>query len=50
MHYGNFFVVNLCDTFHSSDGVIGQYHPNMLFGQVTDFHGFQVLGLISLWR
>ena len=33
MHYGNFFVVNLCDTYYSSDGLIGQYHPNMLFNQ-----------------
>mmetsp|Transcript_29313 Transcript_29313/g.77001 ORF Transcript_29313/g.77001 Transcript_29313/m.77001 type:complete len:1413 (+) Transcript_29313:40-4278(+) len=34
MHYGNFFVVNLCDTYYSSDRLIGQYHPGMLFNQV----------------
>mmetsp|Transcript_55748 Transcript_55748/g.116628 ORF Transcript_55748/g.116628 Transcript_55748/m.116628 type:complete len:760 (-) Transcript_55748:1370-3649(-) len=34
MHYGNIFVVNLCDTYYSSDGLIGQYHPRMLFNKV----------------
>ncbi len=34
MHYGNFFVFNLCDTYYSSDGIIGQYDPSMLFNQV----------------
>jgi hypothetical protein len=33
-HYGCFLVFNLCDTFMSSDGVIGNYHPQMLFNQV----------------
>eukprot|EP00960_Hanusia_phi_P021878 648446-Hanusia_phi.AAC.3 len=33
-HYGSFFVFNLCDTYISSDGVIGNYHPQMLFNQV----------------
>ena len=33
-HYGSFFVFNLCDTFLSSDGVIGNYHPQMFFNQV----------------
>lgn len=33
-HYGRFFVINLCDTHTSSDGVMGNYHPQMLFGQV----------------
>ena len=37
MHYGNFFVVNLCDTYYSSDGLIGQYHPNMLFNQARSY-------------
>jgi hypothetical protein len=35
MHYGNFFVINLCDTYDSSDGIIGQYDPGMLFNQVA---------------
>ena len=34
MHYGHFFVFNLCDTFNSSDGLIGQYHAGMIFQQV----------------
>ena len=34
MHYGSFFVFNLCDIYHSSDKLIGQYHPSMLFHQV----------------
>ncbi|EKX54230.1 hypothetical protein GUITHDRAFT_40352, partial [Guillardia theta CCMP2712] len=33
-HYGSFFVFNLCDTYISSDGVMGNYHPQMLFNQV----------------
>ncbi len=33
-HYGCFFVFNLCDTYASSDGVMGNYNHNMLFGQV----------------
>ncbi|EKX33150.1 hypothetical protein GUITHDRAFT_44334, partial [Guillardia theta CCMP2712] len=33
-HYGCFFIFNLCDTFVSSDGVTGNYNPNMLFNQV----------------
>jgi hypothetical protein len=33
-HYGSFLVFNLCDTYVSSDGVIGNYHPQMLFNQV----------------
>ena len=33
-HYGNFFIFNLCDTYYSSDGPNGQYHPGMLFNQV----------------
>ena len=35
MHYGHFFVFNLCDTYYSSDGIIGQYDPGMLFNQVS---------------
>ena len=34
MHYGHFFVFNLCDTYDSSDGLIGQYHAGMIFQQV----------------
>ena len=33
-HYGSFFIFNLCDTCLSSDGVIGNYHPQMFFNQV----------------
>jgi len=33
-HYGTFFIFNFCDTATSSDGVIGNYHPQMLFNQV----------------
>ena len=33
-HYAGFFVFNLCDTYISSDGVIGNYHPRMFFNQV----------------
>uniref|UniRef100_A0A7S0F0K5 Phosphatidylinositol-3,4,5-trisphosphate 3-phosphatase n=2 Tax=Hanusia phi TaxID=3032 RepID=A0A7S0F0K5_9CRYP len=33
-HYGKFFIFNLCDTYHSSDGVMGNYHPQLLFNQV----------------
>lgn len=33
-HYGRFWVYNLCDTYESSDGVMGNYHPHMLFNQV----------------
>ena len=33
-HYGSFFVFNLCDTCISSDGSIGQYHPQMFFNHV----------------
>lgn len=33
-HYGHFFVLNLCDTYTSSDGSMGNYHPQMLFNQV----------------
>ena len=33
-HYGKFFIFNFCDTYVSSDGVIGNYHPQMLFDQV----------------
>ncbi len=34
-HYGCFFVFNLCDTYFSGDGVTGNYHPAMLYNQVT---------------
>jgi PTEN phosphatase family protein len=37
MHYGHFFVFNLCDTYNSSDGLIGQYHAGMIFQQVPVF-------------
>ena len=33
-HYASFFVFNLCDTYTSSDGVIGNYHPQIFFNQV----------------
>lgn len=33
-HYASFFIFNLCDTVNSSDGVIGNYHPQMFFHQV----------------
>jgi hypothetical protein len=33
-HYSNFLVFNFCDTYSSSDGVTGNYHPQMLFNQV----------------
>jgi hypothetical protein len=33
-HYGRFFIFNLCDTFDSSDGIMGQYHPSMLYNAV----------------
>uniref|UniRef100_A0A0C3SRG6 Uncharacterized protein n=1 Tax=Guillardia theta (strain CCMP2712) TaxID=905079 RepID=A0A0C3SRG6_GUITC len=33
-HYGKFFIFNLCDTYNSSDGVMGNYHPQLLFNQV----------------
>ena len=33
-HYGRFFIFNLCDTFDSSDGVMGQYHPGMIYNTV----------------
>ena len=33
-HYGWFLVFNLCDSFMSSDGVIGNYHPQIFFNQV----------------
>ena len=33
-HYASFFIFNLCDTVTSSDGVIGNYHPQMFFHQV----------------
>jgi hypothetical protein len=33
-HYGGFFVFNLCDTYNSSDGVMGNYNHDMLFNQV----------------
>jgi len=33
-HYASFFVFNLCDTYISSDGSIGNYHPQMFFNQV----------------
>ena len=33
-HYASFFVFNLCDTFVSSDGAIGNYHAQMFFNQV----------------
>ena len=33
-HYAAFFVFNLCDTYTSSDDVVGQYHPQMFFNQV----------------
>ena len=33
-HYGKFFIFNFCDTYGSSDGVIGNYHTQMLFNQV----------------
>jgi len=34
MHYGKFFVFNLCDHYFSTDGSMGNYHPQMLFNQV----------------
>lgn len=34
-HYGHFLVFNLCDSYMSSDGVIGNYHPQMIFNQVN---------------
>ena len=46
-HYGSFFIFNLCDTCLSSDGVIGNYHPQMFFNQVQripfEDHGPQLL-------
>ena len=33
-HYASFFVFNLCDTYISSDGSVGQYHPQMFFNQM----------------
>lgn len=33
-HYGHFWIFNLCDTYLSSDGVMGNYNHNMLFSQV----------------
>ncbi|EKX48545.1 hypothetical protein GUITHDRAFT_51991, partial [Guillardia theta CCMP2712] len=33
-HHGKFFVFNLCDTYTSSDGSMGNYHPQMLYNQV----------------
>jgi len=33
-HYGHIFIFNLCDTYYSSDGVIGNYNPKMFFSQV----------------
>ena len=33
-HYASFFVFNLCDTYISSDGAIGNYHAQMFFNQV----------------
>jgi PTEN phosphatase family protein len=33
-HYGSFFIFNFCDTYTSSDGMTGNYHPGMLFNQV----------------
>lgn len=34
-HYASFFIFNLCDTVISSDGEIGNYHPQMFFHQVA---------------
>ena len=33
-HYGHFRVYNLCDSYLSSDGIIGNYHPLLLLSQV----------------
>lgn len=33
-HYGCFFIFNFCDTYNSSDGMTGNYNPDMLFNQV----------------
>ena len=33
-HYGRFFVFNLCDTYDSSDGIMGQYNTSMLYNKV----------------
>ena len=33
-HYASFFVFNLCDTFVSSDGAMGNYHAQMFFNQM----------------
>ena len=33
-HYGHFRVYNLCDSYLSSDGLTGNYHPRLLLGQV----------------
>ena len=33
-HYGCFLIFNLCDTYTSSDGMTGNYNPDMLFNQV----------------
>jgi hypothetical protein len=33
-HYGRFFIFNLCDTVDSSDGIMGQYHPSMIYNAV----------------
>jgi hypothetical protein len=31
-HYARFFVFNLCDTYFSSDGALGNYSPDLLYG------------------
>ena len=33
-HYGRFFIFNLCDTYDSSDGIMGQYNTAMLYNKV----------------
>ena len=33
-HYGKFRVFNLCDSYISSDGIIGNYHRRLLLGQM----------------
>jgi hypothetical protein len=33
-HYGHFFIFNLCDTYFSSDGVMGNYNSDLLCAHV----------------
>ncbi len=33
-HYASFFIFNLCDTYFSSDGSMGNYHPQLFFNQM----------------